>query len=74
MYFQPAAGTAAAAGGRGALAATLVCTGLVLAAGLFPGLPIDVATSAERAVKPGSVPETAAGPQEDRLVAGAVRR
>jgi hypothetical protein len=48
MYFQPAGRAPAAAGGRGALAATLACAGLVVLLGILPGAAIDSATIAEQ--------------------------
>ena len=59
MYFQPAVGPPAAAGGRGALGATLLCAALVVLLGVLPGAAIDSATTAEETLKNrGPLPAT----------------
>ncbi|MCI0358678.1 MAG: NADH-quinone oxidoreductase subunit N, partial [Planctomycetaceae bacterium] len=47
MYFQPASAQPPAAGGWGALAATLACSALVVGIGVFPRPAVDAATAAQ---------------------------
>ena len=67
MYFQPAAAAPVpAGGGLSARAAALACAALVILAGALPGRFLNIATSAEQALRPGTrtVQATSAGPQE----------
>jgi len=52
MYFQPAAQPVAAAGGRTARVATLLCAVLVVATGAWPGRFLDVAAQSEAVLRP----------------------
>src|SRR5262245_27930708 len=52
MYFQPAAGPAAATGGPAARLAALLCAVLVLGIGGWPGRLLDVAVRSEVVLRP----------------------
>jgi NADH-quinone oxidoreductase subunit N len=52
MYFQPAAQPVAVAGGWSAQFAALLCAGLVVAIGAWPGRLLNVAANSESALRP----------------------
>jgi NADH-quinone oxidoreductase subunit N len=52
MYFQPAAEPVAASGGPTARLAAIVCAGLVVAVGAWPGGFLDIAVRSEAAARP----------------------
>jgi NADH-quinone oxidoreductase subunit N len=68
MYFQPAAQPVPAAGGRGALLATLLLAALVVGAGALPGRLVAVASNAE-AVLRGPTASAVSVPPEGAPVA-----
>jgi NADH-quinone oxidoreductase subunit N len=52
MYFQPAAQPVAASGGPTARWAAIVCAGLVVVVGAWPGRLLDMAARSEAAARP----------------------
>jgi NADH:ubiquinone oxidoreductase subunit 2 (subunit N) len=52
MYFQPAAEPVAAAGGPTARWSAIVCAGLVVVVGAWPGRLLDLAIRSEAAARP----------------------
>jgi NADH:ubiquinone oxidoreductase subunit 2 (chain N) len=67
MYFQPTSAQTHAAGGAGALAATLACAAIVVGIGLYPRPAVDAAIAAENTLHSRG-PAVVALPLEHRSV------